>query len=89
MHFLYNIGINLYFASIFLASIFNKKAKKWIRGRKKIFDQLEQNIDPSQKIIWFHAASLGEFEQGRPVIESFHNKYPDYKILLTFFSPSG
>lgn len=89
MLFLYNIGINLYFVSISLASIFNIKAKKWIRGRKKIFDQLEQNIDPSQKIIWFHAASLGEFEQGRPVIESFHYKYPDYKILLTFFSPSG
>ncbi|MCD4730828.1 MAG: 3-deoxy-D-manno-octulosonic acid transferase [Bacteroidales bacterium] len=89
MHFLYNIGIYLYYISISFSSIFNKKAEKWIKGRKKIFDQQEQNIDPSQKIIWFHSASLGEFEQGRPVIESFHKKYPDYKILLTFFSPSG
>ena len=89
MHFLYNISIYLYYIIIFLASIFNDKAKKWIRGRKNIFDQLHQNIDPSQKIIWFHAASLGEFEQGRPVIESFRSKYPNYKILLTFFSPSG
>jgi len=89
MLFLYNIGVYIYYVSVFLASIFNRKAKKWIRGRKKIFEQLEKTIDPSQKIIWFHAASLGEFEQGRPVIESFHDKYPDYKILLTFFSPSG
>lgn len=89
MPFLYNIGIYLYYISILLASIFNKKAKKWIKGRKNIFHQLRQNIDPSQKIIWFHAASLGEFEQGRPVIESFNKKYPEYKIMLTFFSPSG
>ena len=89
MHFLYNISIYLYYIIIFLVSIFNDKAKNWIRGRKNIFDQLQQNIDPSQKIIWFHAASLGEFEQGRPVIESFRSKYPNYKILLTFFSPSG
>ncbi len=74
---------------ILLASAFNEKARKWFQGRKNIFSQLQQQINPSQKIIWFHAASLGEFEQGRPVLESFHAKYPDYKILLTFFSPSG
>lgn len=89
MHFLYNIGIYLYFTLIVLASVFNKKAKKWVGGRKNIYSRLQQKIDPSQKLIWFHAASLGEFEQGRPVIESFRTKYPDYKILLTFFSPSG
>jgi len=89
MHFLYNIGIYIYYLFVLLASIFNKKAKKWIEGRNNIFAQLQQAVDPSQKIIWFHAASLGEFEQGRPVIESFRHKYPDYKILLTFFSPSG
>lgn len=89
MHFLYNISIYLYYQLILLASIFNEKAKKWIKGRINIFEQLQKDIDPTQKIIWFHAASLGEFEQGRPVIESFRSKYPNYKILLTFFSPSG
>ncbi len=89
MHFFYNIGIYLYYFFISIAAIFKTKAKKWITGRKNIFDHLKQDIDPSQKLIWFHAASLGEFEQGRPVIESFRNKYPNYKILLTFFSPSG
>ncbi|RLC25573.1 MAG: 3-deoxy-D-manno-octulosonic acid transferase [Deltaproteobacteria bacterium] len=89
MHLLYNIGIFLYYTIILVASIFNDKAKKWIDGRKNIFTRIKQKIDPSQKIIWFHAASLGEFEQGRPVIESFRTKYPDYKVLLTFFSPSG
>lgn len=89
MHLFYNIGIYIYYSLILVASLFNVKAKKWIEGRRNIFDQLKQQIEPSQKLIWFHAASLGEFEQGRPVIESFRNKYPDYKILLTFFSPSG
>ena len=79
----------MYYTLLLLASTFNDKAQKWKQGRKTIFVQLQQKIDPSQKIIWFHAASLGEFEQGRPVIESFHNTYPNYKILLTFFSPSG
>ncbi len=87
MRLLYNIGIYIYYTFILLASIFNDKAKKWIKGRKEIFTQLELEVNPSEKIIWFHAASLGEFEQGRPVIEAFNKKHPNYKILLTFFSP--
>jgi len=75
--------------AIRLASLFNRKAKLWIQGRKGIFKRLRETIDPNADIAWFHAASLGEFEQGRPVIEAFRQKYPHYKILLTFFSPSG
>ncbi len=72
-----------------MASLFNKKAKKWVTGRKNIFKHLENAISTGEKIIWVHCASLGEFEQGRPVIERLKTKYPEHKILLTFFSPSG
>ena len=78
-----------------VASLFNAKAKKWIVGRKNIFEKLEQSIGNSASIgnggsvIWMHCASLGEFEQGRPVIEELKIRFPKYKILLTFFSPSG
>jgi len=89
MAFLYNLFIYFYFLSILIASIFNKKAAKWISGRKDIFNKLKKEIPSDKKIVWFHCASLGEFEQGRPLIESFKEKNPDYKILLTFFSPSG
>lgn len=89
MNFFYNILMSLMSFSIRLASPFNKKARLWIQGRRGIFKRLEEAIDPNAEIAWFHAASLGEFEQGRPVIEAFREKYPDYKILLTFFSPSG
>ena len=89
MLFLYNIGIYSYYLLILLSSPFNKKAKLWIKGRKNIFKRLAENIDSSSKIAWFHCASLGEFEQGRPVIEEFKKKYNTYKILVTFFSPSG
>ena len=86
---LYNFGIWVYYLGIWVASFFNKKAKLWIDGRKDIFAKIKsQNLD-NQKIIWFHCASLGEFEQGRPLIEKIKNDLPDYKILLTFFSPSG
>src|SRR6185312_6776556 len=90
MRFFYNIGIRLYGFSIFIASFFNAKAAKWRMGRKDIFQKLQQAIGSSDKpIAWFHCASLGEFEQGRPVIETFRKQFPHYKILLTFFSPSG
>jgi len=80
---LYNSGIRLYFVAVYLASFFNKKAKLWITGRKKqAFVRLEQSI-------WFHFASLGEFEQGRPVLEHFRVTFPEKKIVITFFSPSG
>ena len=74
---------------ILIASLFNKKALLWINGRKNIFERIKQVINPEDKIVWFHSSSLGEFEQGRPVIEGFRKKHPEYKILLTFFSPSG
>ncbi len=89
MSLLYNISIRLYLAGIFVASVFNKKAKLWLHGRKNIFSRIEKHCSENKKTAWFHCASLGEFEQGRPVIENFKKEYPDYKILITFFSPSG
>lgn len=65
------------------------KAKQWVEGRRGIFGRMAEAIDPNAPIAWFHAASLGEFEQGRPVIERFRELHPEFKILLTFFSPSG
>lgn len=89
MFIVYNIIIKLYFFSICIASLFNNKARLWIRGRKGIFRTLKDQIDQKHPVAWFHCASLGEFEQGRPVIEKFRDQHPDMKILLTFFSPSG
>ena len=86
---LYDIGIRLYHLSILIASIFNNKASLWITGRKNLFEQLQSARDPSDQIIWFHCSSLGEFEQGRPVIEKIRELSPEKKILLTFYSPSG
>lgn len=86
---LYNIGIFAYHSSIFIASFFHKKAKSWIAGRKNIFEKLEAAIPGNENLVWVHCASLGEFEQGRPIIEKIKNRKPDVKILLTFFSPSG
>lgn len=86
----YNLGILSYGAAISIAGLFNDKAKKWKHGRRGIFANL-QNVFSSVKepVAWFHCSSLGEFEQGRPVIEAFRQQKPGYKILLTFFSPSG
>jgi 3-deoxy-D-manno-octulosonic-acid transferase len=89
MRFFYNIFITIYTFFIKVASLFNKKAKLWVEGRKNIFRKLEESINPNDKIIWFHVASLGEFEQARPVIEKIKEQFRDHKILLTFFSPSG
>ena len=89
MNYLYNISIQLYVITIRFAALFNTKAKLWIKGRKAIFQQIEEAIKDEQNIVWFHCASLGEFEQGRPIIEGYKQKYPSHKILLTFFSPSG
>ena len=72
-----------------MASLFNTKAKKWVRGRKHIFEKLEKAIPRGEKIIWIHCASLGEFEQGKPIIERLKAQGTRYKVLLTFFSPSG
>jgi 3-deoxy-D-manno-octulosonic-acid transferase len=89
VRFLYNLGIRVYYFFILVASLFNKKARLWIRGRKMIFKQIRSGIDPNSDIIWFHCSSLGEFEQGRPVMEKIREILPGRKILLTFFSPSG
>ncbi len=89
MKLLYNLGIWGYYLLLRIASIRNKKAQSWIDGRKDIFIRLKETITPGELILWFHASSLGEFEQGRPVIEAIRALSPEYKILLTFFSPSG
>jgi len=87
--FIYQISIYLYAVAIKLAAPFNPKAKQWINGRKNIFIQLKKTIAASDQIYWFHCASLGEFEQGKPIIDAIKNKHPNIKILVTFFSPSG
>jgi 3-deoxy-D-manno-octulosonic-acid transferase len=87
---LYNFSIFLYTLGIRIASGWNPKARLWTNGRKNIFPLLEKNfIHGSKKTIWMHCASLGEFEQGRPLLEAIKEVYPDCVILLTFFSPSG
>lgn len=87
---LYNIGIRLYALGIRIASLFNPKAKSWIQGRKQIFKRLTEAFQGNKApVIWFHTSSLGEFEQGRPVIEHIKQNHPEIKILITFFSPSG
>lgn len=85
----YNISIRLYLLAIYIAAAFNSKARLWIKGRRNILKKIGESINIEDRIIWFHAASLGEFEQGRPVIEEIKKRQPEYKILLTFFSPSG
>jgi 3-deoxy-D-manno-octulosonic-acid transferase len=87
--FFYNIFLWLYLAGINLYALFNAKAKKWVAGRKGWQQQLKNALQPNEQRIWIHASSLGEFEQGRPVIEKLKEEYPHYKIVLTFFSPSG
>jgi 3-deoxy-D-manno-octulosonic-acid transferase len=90
MNILYQLSIQIYTLAIRLASIFNPKAKLWIAGRKDIFQKLEQQLaGNTYPLIWLHCASLGEFEQGRPIIESIKEQLPETRILLTFFSPSG
>ena len=86
---IYNLFIYLYVSAVRMAALFSEKVSKMVAGQKKTFSVLEQHIDPKAKYIWFHAASLGEFEQGRPLIEEIRRRFPEYKILQTFFSPSG
>jgi len=86
---LYNITIRIYYLLIVIASSFNAKARLWLKGRKGLLESLGEKINRKNKLFWIHAASLGEFEQGRPLIEALKEKYPDDIILLTFFSPSG
>lgn len=89
MNALYHIFISFYAFGIKIASLFNAKAKLWVDGRENILQQIKFSIKSEDKMVWFHCASLGEFEQARPVIEKLKTNFPAYKILVTFFSPSG
>ncbi|MES2836588.1 MAG: glycosyltransferase N-terminal domain-containing protein [Bacteroidota bacterium] len=89
MRLLYSFLIRCYGLAIFIAALFNHKAKLWIEGRKNIFESLKKTIPQNKPVFWIHCASLGEFEQGRPLIEKVKKEQPHYFILLTFFSPSG
>lgn len=86
---MYNLLLYIYELGIFVASFFSKKVNNMWRGEREAFGILKRKVDPTAQYAWFHAASLGEFEQGRPIIEKYRRKYPEHKILLTFFSPSG
>ena len=88
MLFLYNIGIRIYYCLVWVASLYNEKAKNWIEGRKNWASLIAPEFKHS-KNAWFHFASLGEFEQGKPLIQKFKDNFPEYKIIFTFFSPSG
>jgi 3-deoxy-D-manno-octulosonic-acid transferase len=86
----YNIFLSFYRAGITLASLWNPKARLWVEGRKNLFERLKAAVEKGEgPIIWMHSSSLGEFEQGKPVLESLKTTYPGHRILLTFFSPSG
>ncbi len=88
--FLYNIFLLLFAVGIRIAALFNAKAALWLKGRKGILDKIKNDLAAKdEKRIWIHCSSLGEFEQGRPLIEAIKKQYPSYKIVLTFFSPSG
>jgi 3-deoxy-D-manno-octulosonic-acid transferase len=89
MLFIYNIIVQIANFLLKIIAFFSPKMKLFIDGRKPVFDILASKIKPQDKTIWFHAASLGEYEQGLPVIEKIKIKYPAHKILVTFFSPSG
>lgn len=85
----YNLGIHLYSCGIRVAAPFVHKANLLVKGRTGLLERIRETLPTGEKIVWIHAASLGEFEQGRPVIEAIRESYPQYKVLLTFFSPSG
>ena len=86
---IYNLAMYLLELGVKLAALFSDKPAKMVKGHRDAFDLLKSKIDRNSRYIWFHAASLGEFEQGRPLIERIRKEYPQYKILQTFFSPSG
>lgn len=86
---MYSFVICIYLMAVKLVSLFNKKVRLMVRGHAQVFKTLRERIEPGERYIWFHAASLGEFEQGRPLMERIRRDHPEYKILLTFFSPSG
>ncbi|NTW33536.1 MAG: 3-deoxy-D-manno-octulosonic acid transferase, partial [Bacteroidetes bacterium] len=83
--FLYTLFIYIYNIFVRFAALFSEKARLWVKGRKNIFQNISKKIISEEKIAWFHCSSLGEFEQGRPLMEGFRKQHPQYKILLTFF----
>ena len=89
MSFLYNLFVSLLIFGMKIFSLFNDKTKKGVDGRKESLNKVKRAFLPSDKVVWMHAASLGEYEQGLPVLEKLKENYPDHKILVTFFSPSG
>jgi 3-deoxy-D-manno-octulosonic-acid transferase len=89
VRFFYSLGIRFYVAGVYIAALFNKKAKRWIDGRKNSQSKNEKKAHEIRGCVWFHCASLGEFEMARPLIEKLKKEKPEQKILLTFFSPSG
>lgn len=86
---LYNLGMLIYHFGVWVASFWNEKASKFCKGRQGVLEYIAERVDKNSKYVWVHAASLGEFEQGRPIIEKLRQMKPEYKIILTFFSPSG
>jgi len=87
---MYEIAIRLFTLGIHLVAIFNVKARQWVQGRSNWRKELKSKVKPQKsKVLWLHVASLGEFEQGRPIIEAFREQFPNWKIVMTFFSPSG
>ena len=87
--FLYKLFIRIYVLAIGFAAIWNKKAREWKKGRKVLFEELSGKLGKNERIIWFHCASAGELEQGKPLIEKLKKDFPSHKILISFFSPSG
>jgi len=85
----YRIGVAIFHLAIKFAALFSEKPRKWVNGRKNLLERIEKEVDSSKKHTWFHFASLGEFEQGRSVLEQYRQDYPERLILITFFSPSG
>ncbi len=89
MEFLYHAGIYFYLLVVKIAAVFNAKARLFVSGRKNWQKNLAAKIETNSRYIWFHCASLGEFEQGRPLIEQVRKQFPQFRVVLTFFSPSG
>lgn len=89
MHFTYHILLNIVWFGLHVVALFNAKIKLFVRGRKQTFSILEDKLTSADKTIWMHVASLGEFEQGLPILERLRAQYPKHKLVLSFFSPSG
>ena len=85
----YNIVLCFYYLGIRIFAVFNEKARKWVKGRKGLLQLIASEVKQSENLLWVHCASLGEFEQGRPIIEKLKECDSSLTVLITFFSPSG